>query len=124
MSNFQEGSDTIDTFDSVADGTVEIPNVDFAEYMLGDVISVIRKTALVSGASVVSFDEQRNKAIYYLNGEVVSNHAEDQEDVPFPWMDGISETRIEKINRTKNLMSSIVQFYLDNEETITVVEEE
>lgn len=120
MSDFQSGSDV--TVDNAT--AEEIPNVDFANAVLFDALNTIRQDALVSMAARVSFDEQRNKAIYQLNGSVVSNHAEDQEDVPFPWMDGIITSEIERINSVKNSITAAITWYQSNAEDVTVATED
>lgn len=120
MSNFESGSDVI--VDNA--NAEEIPSIEFANAILFDALTTIRQDALVSMAARVSFDEQRNKAIYQLNGSVVSNHAEDQEDVPFPWMDGIITSDIERINNLKTSITAAITYFEQNADSITVVEDE
>ena len=125
MSDFNAGSDIVTVSIETSNGdTISIPSIEWADYMLSDVLSHLRKSAIISNAAQVSFDEQRNKAIYFLNGEVVSNTESDAEDTPFPWMNGIAVTRIERINEVKNLMGLVMDFYIANASKIIVATDE
>ena len=86
--------------------------------MFAEAVSTLQEKSRLSSILQVSFDEQRNKAIFQLNGEIASNLATDQGEVPFPWMNNILVTEIERINETKNMIESIVNFYLENTELL------
>lgn len=95
----------------------EFGGEDYALRLLSEVSDILSRDALTSSISQVSFDEQRNKAIFQLNGEIVSQHADDQSNVPFPWMNEVLTTEIEHINATKNQVDAVVNYYLGNLDT-------
>ena len=118
MTDFNPGSDIISVSVNDGEDTVSLQSTDMAEFMLSEILSVLRKSSVPN----TSFDEQRNKAIYYLNGEVVSDTEQDADDVPFPWMNGITMTRIERVNEIRNLMDLVLDFYLANADNIEVAD--
>ena len=103
---------------TVSEGSFEIEGEDFAVRMFAEAVSTLQEKSRLSSILQVSFDEQRNKAIFQLNGEIASYLATDQGEVPFPWMNNILVTEIERINETKNMIESIVNFYLENTELL------
>lgn len=111
MSNYNPLESTI-----VSAGQFQIEGEEFAIRVLSEATQTLRARSNAVGVSQNSFDEQRNKAIFQLNGEIASNHATDQADIPFPWMNNILVTEIEKINGLKNMIESVVEFYLENQD--------
>ena len=105
------------------DGVDTIYSSDEAAMLLSDLVHELKVEEENAGGASISFEESRNKAIYLLNGEVITNVEGDTGET-IPWMNDIVSTKIEKINRTRDLVQLIVRYYVENQDTVLVVEEE
>jgi len=117
MTNYIQGNQT------EQQPTSEILGDEHAFRVLSEICVELKKQADVVSLARSSFDEQRNKAAFFLNGEVLSNHETDTGDAPFPEMGGVFTTEMSKINNVKFGVTSLVSYYLGNLDT-QVPEEE
>ena len=101
----------------------EISGEEQAFRILSEICTELKKHSDIVSLSRSSFDQQRNKAAFFLNGEVLSSHETDTGDVPFPEMGGVFTTEMAKINNVKFGITSLFSYYLGNPDT-EVPEEE
>jgi len=114
MSNYVEGKQTEEQ------AVFEISGEENAFRILFEATAELKRSSDVSQMARTSFDQQRSKAAFFLNGEVLSEHATDTGDTPFPEMDGVFSTEMSRINTVKFGIESLVSYYLGNLDTEVV----
>ena len=97
-----------------------IRNATQAEGILQTAFAALRKEREITGAAAASFDEQRNKAVYILNNDIISRDLDEADLETIPWANVSGISAMDKINDLKEEVKSVVQFYLANSDKIEI----